>query len=367
MKQKWMILACCFSCAPIMAQSNVQLYGNVDYGYSYRWNAYKGSHVPKSNSKIDGGLSSDNMIGFKGKEELGNNWSTFFVLERSFHLDSGLDGDGFDLGAYVGIQNAYGTLMGGRMLTPYHELLSSIDPFEASSVGTYQNIKKDIAQSAFGEAALFDPDRVNNVVTYVSPEINGFNFTLAYANNAFDADSLSHHSDNNHVWSLGVNYQTEQALMGLTYHQINVGNVLKKEAENPLHQVDNLSVGGFYDFEKIKLSAFYSLDQAKLAYNAQMGGKNKVVQNNFLIGANVPFGKNEIKASVQYSQNNAAQLGNSIQAALGYDYNFSKRTTWFAVYSWIGNDHNRIATTNDTQNESSAYQQALQLGIRHAF
>lgn len=81
----------------------------------------------------------------------------------------------------------------------------------------------------------------------------------------------------------------------------------------------------------------------------------------------MPFGKNEIKASVQYSQNNAAQLGNSIQAALGYDYNFSKRTTWFAVYSWIGNDHNRIATTNDTQNESSAYQQALQLGIRHAF
>ena len=391
-----------------VAQSNVQIYGAVDYGYSYRFNANSllkndGSGVShaKSIGRIDSGQSTDNMLGIKGVEEIGNGTKAFFVLERAFFLDTGADDDGFNLSAYVGLETPMGSLVGGRIVTPYHELLSGVDPFAAGTVGTYQNVKKDIAENEFGEAGLFDPDRVNNAIAYVSPDFGGFSFTLAYSNDAFDDDgsyilevtdagkvtetTRYTNSQDNAVYTIGANYATDNALIGATYHRIHSA-ALKAYGTNadfvPVKSVDNFSLGGFYDFGVLKLAAFYSMDKAKFGTEAGTqvftpDGKTSATQHNFMIGANIPFGKSELKASVNYSKNASSQFGDAMQIAVGYDYNFSKRTAFYAAYAWIDNDGatgsdttgriGRAAVVNDTQNSGGIYQQAFQLGIRHQF
>ena len=149
----------------------------------------------------------------------------------------------------------------------------------------------------------------------------------------------------------------------------------------PVQSVDNFSLGGFYDFGALKIAAFYSMDKAKFGTinNAQavaVDGKTSISQHNFMLGANVPFGNSELKASVNYSKNASSQYGNAMQIAVGYDYNFSKRTAFYAAYAWIDNDkaranengrQGRLAVANDTQNSGGIYQQAFQLGIRHLF
>jgi predicted porin len=94
------------------------------------------------------------------------------------------------------------------------------------------------------------------------------------------------------------------------------------------------------------------------------------------IGVTVPFGKHAILASYNQSK---AKLGNDTavlpfsfddkarQWALGYTYDFSKRTNFYATYADIHNDNHRFASTGDASNNGNAYQDGIQFGLKHTF
>ena len=86
-----------------------------------------------------------------------------------------------------------------------------------------------------------------------------------------------------------------------------------------------------------------------------------------MLGAEKPFGRHNIKGSLNYSHNKKSQFGKAWQIAVGYDYNFSKRTNFYAAYSYIKNNNARAVATHDFQNEGGIYQQGLQFGIKHNF
>ena len=405
------------------AQSNVQIYGIIDYGYSYRHDMYKaaknvkGFHHSKSHGTFDSGQSAGNRLGFKGVEDLGNGLKAVFVLERGFALDTGADIAGFNRQAYVGLSGNWGTLAGGLINTPYYTLISAIDPFGGTTVGAYQNVKRDIANTVTGvttNGGIFDPVRVKNSLAYISPNWGIFSFVAAFSNNALADDneqatkaaaSSSVGADgttitttkavtrwtnakNNTVYTVGGNLKGEKYLVGLTYHHISVGNTARESSG--LKGVNDVTLGGYYDFGVVKLSAFWSWDQVKYS-NKATAGKNRKTwnQNNFMIGATVPFGKHAVKASVNFStatkdrparnadgtQNvNAIPYGGRAwQLAVGYTYNFSKRTNFYAVYSYINNKNQtktkvgRAAVVNDAQNSGGVYQQGFQLGLKHSF
>ena len=165
--------------------SNVQIYGVVDYGYTIRHDrnqAAKDAGISKTNSAFNSGQAAGSRIGFKGVEDLGNGLKAVFVLERGFAVDTGADAAGFNRQAYVGLSGSYGTVVGGKVYTPYYTLVSGLDPFADGTVGTYHNVKGDIgAQIADGgnNGNVFNPVRVDNTVAYVSPNWGGFNFTAA--------------------------------------------------------------------------------------------------------------------------------------------------------------------------------------------
>lgn len=359
--------------AGVIAQSNVQIYGLVDYGYTYRHDrsdAGKAIGVAKSNSKLDGGQAAGNRIGFKGVEDLGNGLKAVFVLERGFALENGTanngnGGNGFNRQAYVGLSSAnYGTLVGGLVYTPYYTLVSSIDPFADGTVGQYSNVKRDIN-------GLFNPVRVENTIAYISPSWGGFSITAAFSNNALNNDSTVSNSDNDTVYALAANYNAKNWFAGLSYHHIAAGQTTRGTGAKT---VDDITIGGAYDFKVVKVSAFLSYDKAKLVDGVRIGNKSNITQTNFLLGAVAPFGKHAVKGSINYSQNSSSQFGKAWQFAVGYDYNFSKRTNFYAAYSFIDNDDannngrmGRNAVVGDATNGGGFYQQAFQLGIKHTF
>lgn len=369
------------------AQSNVQIYGSVDYGYTFRhdanrvltdvgngrWIRQNVNGASASNGRIDAGQSAGNRLGFKGVEDLGNGLKAVFVLERGFNLDTGTDRDGFNRQAYVGLASDYGTIAGGRIYTPYYTLTSTLDPFEGGTVGQYTNVKQDLA------LGLFDPVRVNNTIAYISPSWNGFGLVAAYSNNALADDSADKDGQNNTVYTVAANYTLDNAMVGLTYHHIGLGSTNRSidtttGRKTGLNDIDNVTLGGFYDFQTVKVSAFWSWDKLKLSGITRIGGKSSVDMNTFMLGATVPFGQHAVKASFNYSKNDSKQYGDAWQLAVGYDYSLSKRTNFYAVYSYIDNDKEsangrigRFAVTGDASNSGGQYKQAFQLGVKHTF
>lgn len=370
--------------------SNVQIYGIVDYGYTIRHDrsqAAKDAGISKTNSAFNSGQAAGSRIGFKGVEDLGNGLKAVFVLERGFNVDTGADVAGFNRQAYVGLSGSYGTVVGGKVYTPYYTLVSGLDPFADGTVGTYHNVKGDIgAQIANGgnNGNVFNPVRVDNTVAYVSPNWGGFNFTAAYSNNAFgnenpegNAANQNGNAADDNVYALAGNYVAPDWNVGLSYHYIAAGKK-QQGIERTLKGVHNITLGGAYDFKAVKVSAFVSYDKASYKDNAlgiypTPDNKKSVSQTNFMLGAVAPFGKHAVKGSFNYSYNSKNQYGKAWQLAVGYDYNFSKRTNFYAAYSYINADkanNNRLgrtASVGDATNEVAGYRQGFQVGIKHSF
>lgn len=388
------------------AQTNVQIYGIVDYGYSYRFDRKK-TNVPMfkqydtasdSNSRFDSGISESNRLGFKGSEDLGNGLKFIFTLERGFNLDTGSDQSGFNRQAYIGLKSdKLGTLIGGKIYTPYYNLVSTLDPFKSGTVGTYNNVTRDITNSVgtmieqgssmlgydVGEissymAEITDPLRVSNALAYTSPKWGGFSFNAAFSNNALADDSPINNAANTTFYSIGLNLERPNYLVGLNYHHIAMSTYQRYFG---IKKIDNVVLGGSYQFENfhnLKLSAFVNYNKTKLTEGTFILNKDNVTQTNYLLGAEIPFGKHLVKGSFNYSHNSDKQFGKAYQIAVGYDYYFSKRTNFYAAYAYINNDkssfnnagflrYGRFAATGDSSNSGASYQQAIQFGITHRF
>jgi len=403
------------------AQTNVTIYGLVDYGYAYRFDARGvdslvngiSANKPGSASQLNGGQQSGNRLGFKGTEDLGNGLKAVFLLEQGFNLDTGSSAstDSFyNRQAYAGLSGGFGTVVGGRLYTPHYTFVSGLDPFGAGTVGRYNNVYSigagAVAGSAFGN--LTDPVRVDNALAYISPSFGGFTVTGAFSNNASGNDSTGNNAQNNTVMAILGKYDNGPLTIGANYHYIAGGSSVSTSPtstvaspfpaqcslnaagdtetctgyvitnptvwrSNPIDNVQNFTLGGSYDFKVAKVMALYSWNNIDFT---PLGGKD-IALNNYMLGATVPFGKFVGKGSYIYSDGNTAAGGDAQQLALGLDYNLSKRTNLYSAYSWIDNSDKRIngvgdATANGSYSAGNGYpggvwQQGFQVGVRHMF
>lgn len=374
------------------AQTNVTVYGIVDYGMSYRFDSLNGTGVNGSNNAdsrvmLNGSQQSGNRIGFKGTEDLGNGLKAIFLTEHSFGGDSqelSTDSNNNALSnrqTYVGLTGGFGTLIGGRLYTPHYTFVSGLDPFAAGTVGRYNNTYSPTANTFGG---LFDPVRVDNAVAYVSPNFGGVTVTAAYSNNAANAitavnvatgantvagDATNDSTNNSRVYAVLGEYKAGMFTAGVSYHFIDVANSLKATAET----VQTVVLGGSVDLGMAKIAGFASYGTA----DNSVGGDADLY--NYMLGVTVPVGKVSIKGSLNYSDYDAkassvalATNDSVYQVAIGADYAFSKRTNLYTAYSFIDNDENlartnRTAVVGDAGNAGGVFQQGLQVGVRHQF
>lgn len=189
-------LGTCFA-APVMAQTNVTLYGILDAGIQVSNNG-KGTQT-----KMVSGIADGSRIGFKGTEDMGGGYKAIFNLEARVEVDTGSnkagnlsdyqgyaltkgmnfpdfgspalrgaaaqtlaavrsglqpkynvnatpsqilalgggpDGGLFDRTAMVGLITPGGAVLAGRMYTPAYEIFNAADTFESGMAGSWGGI-----------------------------------------------------------------------------------------------------------------------------------------------------------------------------------------------------------------------------------
>ncbi|MDR3159656.1 MAG: porin [Zoogloeaceae bacterium] len=378
MQKKSLVLAVAVALASgaVLAQSSVTVYGLVDIGYTNRGDATVSGAGSKN--EINSNQVDDSKIGFTGEEDLGNGNKALFVLEAVFHADDGnINGQRLFNKSFLGLSGNWGKAIAGRMTAPRASLLTDIDPFAAGSIGGYFNVYSDGPGLSYDG---WDPYTVSNVAAYVSPSFGGFNVTAAYATNALDQETLENDGD----------FKTRALLPRYTNGPLDIGfswQRITRDASIPTGvtglpaplddpKLTALTLGGTYDFDVVKLGAFY--DRTRLKTSNLKDITHKV----WHLGVTVPLGKHAVLASYTQSRydedNNLGYDGEKAkQWALGYTYALSRRTSFYAFYSDIHNDDGRMASVDDSSNDGAiynaagdkigAYERGIQIGLMHTF
>jgi predicted porin len=358
----------------------------------------------KSQNAINSGQSSASMLGFKGEEDLGGGNKAFFVLETGFQTDTGAQSDDpfFNEQAYLGLSGNWGTLMVGRLIAPRYNFLGELTPFGDDSMGRYGNVYDDFTyltrllsfedSDAFYTAnpnlkdmdnleatltvTLANIDRVNNAVAYESPEFSGFKVTAAYAASGLATEGISNKLDAR-VYTVLPRFTKGGLDVGLSWQRVDIKDIkdvgiMDKSGNehNTKIVLDQWTLGASYDFEVVKFSAFYddfTLNTSSGFYNPRM--------KSWLVGLSAPFKNHAVQLSYTQSELKTARdesYDKASQVAVGYTYEFSKRTNFYAVYAHIANDKKngtylRETSVGDAGNGGERYRNGAQFGLKHTF
>lgn len=329
MKKTLLSLLCATAIAPgiALAQSSVTIYGVADAGLVVENG--NGHHT-----NLSSGVASGSRLGFRGKEDLGGGLAANFVLESGFNIDTGTSGQGgllFGRQAYVGLSGSAGAVTLGRQYSPYYLALRDIaDPFVIGLAGTATNI-------------MVSNIRVDNMVQYSTPKMNGFGADLVYGAGETTIDNRA-----NRTLGAALNYAQGPLTASLIHH--------RRDNATATDRTKNTLLAAKYNFGVAVASLGYADNQALGA----------VKSNDLLLGVTVPFGMTRVLASYIHHNDKSAANNDANQWALGLLYGLSKRTDLYTAYGKIDNKNlatYKVGNATDTGTGNSGFN----LGMRHIF
>jgi predicted porin len=331
LKYQTIVGACALglTAACAQAQSTVTIYGVADAGIVLERGGPDGSA-----QNISSGVASGSRLGFKGKEDLGDGTSVFFVLENGYTIDTGKAGQGgllFGRQALVGLSGAAGSVSLGRQYAPFYKAVRDIvDPFCTGLAGNAQNIFPTFT-------------RVNNSVDYQSPKWNGVSAEVLYGFGEAAGDAAK-----NRTIDGSASYDAGPLTLVLAHHQQN-------DATGTAHN-RNTMLGGRYRFGVVTAHAAYARNRDVLG-NASRDA---------LFGVAVKAGAGTVLASVVDHRNDSGREAHARQAAVGYVYGLSRRTDLYLAYGHIVNRDGAAYTVGNATDAGSGTT-GVNLGVRHVF
>lgn len=346
-------IAAALAPAAVMAEaSNVTIYGRIDYGFMSR-GGDNGSVANPSGSQdtrrgrlndFEDGIAGTNRFGFRGNEDLGNGLKAIYEFEFGFSGDTGGSfGGTTNRHSWVGLEGAFGTVLGGRVDGARYSFVGQYDPFKNQTVAN--------AGSLFGVASgIGQADRADNAVVYITPELApGLKFLGAYTTALLGeaggnelgaklspvigapAGSKIDFGDTP-LWAVAALYNNGPLSVTLDYENLK----FKKLNNGRDFEFDIYVAGASYDFGVAKLSAYYEKVQGD-------DRDSKALSNSdgWLIGLSAPVTSNiTLKASYVKANDDRAAQSDCSKWGFGGEYAFSKRTTAYATYAKIDNDRN---------------------------
>ena len=365
--------------------AEVQLYGLVDLGMN--WTQTEKATGEKTDSfSMKSGQNSGSRFGFKGTEDLGNGYTVGFVLENAFNADDGsLDKSGrlFHRESLLFVQSAWGELSFGRTGgldagTGRYNLMGS----GASALGTGWDLVGDSRVALMGTG-----DRMDNTITYKSPNFAGFN---VYAQASLKKDSKAKEdfvdgeavagqegsSDADRYYAVAVTYGAGALNTGLVYSQTDYSRNIANMVENE-DTANVVSAFVNYDFGMVKpmLAVQYwdgGLQEGLL--EDPVGGDDHFKNNGGLtkgygvvVGATAPVLGGTVKATLGYNDyEDLADVktydGNNLMVGVGYEYPLSKRTL---VYTAAG--YNQFEKDFVAGGSEKTKSQEVMFGMVHKF
>jgi predicted porin len=331
--------------APVAALADVTLYGQMHMSVGAVDDSTEGApFAGEDNMQVRNHAS---RLGVKGSEDLGGGLKANFMLEYGVDPDSNdPNSDGDDTSGmsrrnqWVGLSgDSWGEVRVGRHDTPLKVVQGSFDQFNDTDA--------DIGTIVLGE------ERVDNVVAYISPSFSGFTFLgagisgeattceeagwngltaagcPALAVDPTDPTEVVAASDKTgiaDIYSLAGMYSNGGLFASLAYNDYdaiqNSGTIDNLMRLIGTYQIGDFQVGGLYetgeregdnlDTEAWGLSGKYSFGNVDLKGQYMDG----TYEQGTVLGVNNPDEE-------------------ATQWTLGADYNFSKRTTAYFMYTTL--------------------------------
>jgi len=314
-------LATSLACAPVLAQSSVQIYGLIDASVGQ----FQVAGGPKVR-RLDSGNLSTSYLGFRGTEDLGGGLRVGFTLDTFLLVDRGEAGrvpgvDGFwGRNANVNVSGSFGNLRLGRMGPPLFVSTLRFNPI-GDSFG-YSPAIRQYYNAPYGTPLVGDSGW-NNAIGYTTPTINGFNATVLVQAGEGAATARGPNIGAHVVYAAGplsgtVAWQKVQA-------QGTLGRPIS--AYPGFNSQTAWQLGGSYDFKVVRVFAQYG----KVATDANADVDVKTYQ----LGVAVPMGSARLLASYGNSKLDfvaPAVDTTSQMMTIAYDYLLSKRTNVYVLY-----------------------------------
>jgi predicted porin len=311
---------------PTSPQNSVTIYGIVDVGVLQE----SGNFPAGSVLRLDSGLQSQSRLGFRGKEDLGDGLSANFVLESGLNADNGTlpQNLAYSSQSWVGLAGKFGSVKLGRQFAPFFGAVATSDPFDATGPGD--------ATRLFASGGY----RIANSVKYSLPALGGW-----YGDFAYGAGEVAGNTAANQQLSAAFGYAQGPLDIKLGYHRANDAS-----GNNPTR---NILIGGTYDFGPVKAWMAYATNKDDITLDTR----------DTLIGVSVPIGASYLATDYIHKLDKINSNANADQFVLGYYYNLSVRTNFYALYSRLSNESAasyNVAVPGSTD-------RIVAVGIRHRF
>lgn len=356
MKKLILAAALAASTALAWAQSSVTLFGVIDTAIAV------GRGTVADRTQLSNSGNQTSRIAFRGVEDLGGGMSASFWLEAGLNTDNGTGqptntnnqasggalaglngGQGVVFGrrATVSLASGWGELRLGRDYTPQYWNLYYADPFGNVGVGLPMP-----AVYLFGGFTGPTAVRASNTVSYfLPPNLGGF-FGHAQYYFGENARNGAATEDDGTGGGLRVGYSKAPLYASIATGRTNY-------AAGDTRQSNAVAT---WDFGVAKIGAQVSRDR-----NGRLKGKG------WLLGGWVPVGPALLLASYSVYETTAAGNPEGKKFALGYVYNFSKRTATYATWARLKNAGGASLGLNGAVTGPNTSSTGWDLGVRHNF
>jgi predicted porin len=301
------------------AQTSVTVYGRMDIGLQ-----------KASGNSVTMGRGDNNVIGFRGTEDLGGGLSALFQAEMRFEPDTG-NSEGnrtrplFQGQTRVGLKGDFGTIRLGRGLTAVQDPIGGFDPWGTQTVGELNSYQ--LAGYSSSPLQGNAGNRFDNALFYNTPSFGGFQFNATVAT----TEAVIRGSDavavpvTERPYSLSGTYANGPVAAMVGYERNQVGTKFA-------------SVAASYKVGMANIMGTVSRQDPVVGSNI----------NSFVVGADLGVGAGNVK--VGYGQIRDV----SKKFAVGYWHNLSKRTYIYTDVARVNPDVGRSVN-------------AFDIGVHHNF
>jgi general bacterial porin, GBP family len=338
-----------------MAQSSVTLYGVADANFT----SAKGG-TNRLNSLGSGGLNGS-RFGLRGTEDLGGGLKANFVLENGFSIDTGAQGNTgtatatqptatgqrlFGRQAFVGLSGGFGEIRLGRQYSLVGVLTDELGPLGTKGADLFA------VQNSSGNRFY----RIDNAVTYMSPNLGGLTVNGQYS---FQYEGAEQNKPNKNA---GVSYGASVAYKGGPV-QAGLGYIEIKDNQFVPAGNGNQKVTGLLGYVGVTFAGI----TVKGAYDQV---DNDTAKDRVIYGLSVeaPVGPFALAAGVAKAKDTTGAANVKDDATLfnvQAVYNLSKRTALYTFYTRVSNGDFAALGYNGPAIDKNSDQ--FQIGVRHRF
>jgi predicted porin len=342
-----------------------------------------GSTTPANDFPARNRVSSNSSnFGFRATEKLGGGLDAWFQIEMgSVAVDAG-GGALAGRNSAVGLRADWGSILLGQWDTPYKNATSNLDPFGNTSIAGYTNIMGGGTTSTSNNAATrqgFDR-RQRNVVQYWTPDFKGFVIRTAYAANEERDTCGATVRCSPSLVSASASYRSgELDLSAATERHNQYANTTTATTKDT-----GMKLGARYKFGPHGIAAVIETlkFQGNLAATAlpktfTVGAATEAKQKSMFVGYRGEFGVHNVRLSyvkakdLELNNGGTAPNTNAKMMAMGYGYDFSKRTEGVIFYTKITNAsasrHDFAVNGLIAANNNGADPRGIAIGIKHRF